>query len=205
MQAHVNFRYEKNRPVFSGFRFDIPENQITVLCGHNGAGKTTLLKILSGILPSESSWDDTWYVPASSGLIQHFSLLDHIRIIDAVETDVYNEAFELFQAAAFCEEPARKLSSGQSVMASVLTAFASAKNVLLLDEPYATLDPVNAQNLAYLLKKYPGTIVVTTHDLFLTLETSNSIQFLKNGEVSWQNRDPALTIDELRSAYKDHA
>ncbi len=205
MNATVTFGYTRKNPIFSMLEFKIPDNEITVLCGHNGAGKTTLLKILSGILPSEAALKESWFVPAGSGLIRHFSLSDHIRMLKATDTELYRAAFELFRAESFYNVPIRQLSTGQSVMASILTAIASKREILLLDEPYASLDPVNAQHLCQLLKMYPGTVVLTSHDLFLTLETSAHIQFLKSGSVSWVNQNPEISIEELRAAYAEFA
>ncbi|WP_024469635.1 ATP-binding cassette domain-containing protein [Treponema pedis] len=205
MVFDITFGYKKKDLIFDNFHFEIPDGEITVLCGHNGAGKTTLLKIISGILPSTLKNTGGWFVPASGGLIRHFSLAEHIKILGAETNELYQEAFELLGAKEFEKKRVSKLSAGQTVIASVLTAFASNRDFLLLDEPYASLDPVNAENLTNLLKKRKGTTIITSHDLFLTAETSPHIQFLKNGKISWINDKTDITVDELKEKYKEFA
>ncbi len=70
---------------------------------------------------------------------------------------------------------------------------------------YASLYPVNAENLTSLLKKRKGSTIITRHDLFLIVETSPHIQFLKNGKISWINNKTDITVDELKEKYKEFA
>ena len=69
MKHTINFEYNRKKNIFENLEIEIPENKITVICGHNGAGKTTLLKILSGIFPSKKDENlkkvKGWFVPAS--------------------------------------------------------------------------------------------------------------------------------------------
>ncbi len=205
MNFDVTFGYKKNNLIFQNFSCQIPNDEITVLCGHNGAGKTTLLKIISGILPSNIQNIGGWFVSSSGGLIQHFSLDEHIKILGCVPSALYNEAFDLFGVKEFSKKRVSKLSTGQKIIASILTAFASNEDFLLLDEPYASLDPTNAENLTKLLKKRRGTTILTSHDLYLTAETSLNIQFLKNGKISWKNDGSSRSVEELRELYKEFA
>ncbi len=175
------------------------------MCGHNGAGKTTLLKIIAGVLPTNIKNTGVWFVSSSGGLIQHFSLEEHIKILGSVQSDLYNEAFDVFEAVQFSKKRISKLSTGQKIIASILTAFARNEDFLLLDEPYASLDPTNAENLTNLLKKRKGTTILTSHDLYLTAETSLNIQFLKNGKISWKNAGSSISLEELKEKYKEFA
>ena len=205
MQFNINFSYKKKEALFQNLTLEIPDGEISVLCGHNGAGKTTLLKIISGVLPGSQTIDNTWFVPAQGGLIRHFSLQDHVKILGGTPNELYDEAFELFGAEAFYKKRIAKLSTGQIVMAGLLVAFASQREFLLLDEPYSSLDPTNAENLKTLLQKRKGTTILTSHDLFLTCETSKNIQFLKHGKIVWKNEQNEITVDELKNAYKEFA
>ena len=194
-----------NLQVLKDINLHINKGEVVSIVGPSGAGKTTLLKIISGILPSTLKNTGGWFVPASGGLIQHFSLNEHIKILGGGENDLYKEAFELFGAKEFEKKRISKLSTGQTIMASVLTAFASGREFLLLDEPYASLDPINAENLTNILKKRNGTTLITSHDLFLTAETSPHIQFLKNGKISWINDKGDIEVEELKEKYKEFA
>ena len=194
-----------NLQVLKDINLHINKGEVVSIVGPSGAGKTTLLKIISGILPSTLKNTGGWFVPASGGLIQHFSLNEHIKILGGGENDLYKEAFELFGAKEFEKKRISKLSTGQTIMASVLTAFASGREFLLLDEPYASLDPINAENLTNILKKRNETTIITSHDLFLTAETSTHIQFLKNGKISWINDKADIEVEELKEKYKEFA
>lgn len=84
--------------------------------------------------------------------------------------------------------------------------------MILLDEPFGSLDPVNAEKLAGYLKEISGagrTVVITSHDLFLTTEVSDNIFIIKNGKVAWNSKiekqDAKLTVDELRELYHKYA
>lgn len=205
MKYDIIFGYKKSNLIFDNFHLEFPDDKITVLCGHNGAGKTTLLKILAGILPSNINNAEGWFVPLNGGLIRHFSLEEHIKILGKNTSLLYDEAFEIFSAQSFSKKRISKLSAGQTIMAALLVAFACNENLLLLDEPYSSLDPTNAENLTKLLKKRKGTTILTSHDLFLTSETSHNIQFLKDGKISWVNGDENITVDSLREKYKELA
>ena len=58
-------------------------------------------------------------------------------------------------------------------------------------------------NLTNMLKKRNGTTLITSHDLFLTAETSPHIQFLKNGKISWINDKADIEVEELKEKYKE--
>ena len=103
MNFNIFFQYKKNEPLFENINIDFLENKITSICGHNGAGKTTLLKVISGILPSGIQNPQGWYVPASGGLIQHFSLKEHLTSIDinSLKNDLVIKAYNQFNAKSF--------------------------------------------------------------------------------------------------------
>lgn len=205
MNFTVNFGYKRNRPLFTSLELEVPEGRTTVVCGHNGAGKTTLLKLISGILPSKMEAAPAWFVPASGGLIRHFSLKEHLDILEAYKREDWRDAYQLFGAEAFCKAPVRSLSTGQSMMASLVVAIASGKELLLLDEPFASLDPTNAQHLVAVLSRLERTVVITSHDLYLTAECAHRILFIKDGGISWQWEGEGMDVERLQAAYREFA
>ena len=205
MNFTVNFGYKRNRPRFTSLELEVPEGRTTVVCGHNGAGKTTLLKLISGILPSKMEAAPAWFVPASGGLIRHFSLKEHLDILEAYKREDWRDAYQLFGAEAVCKAPVRSLSTGQSMMASLVVAIASGKELLLLDEPFASLDPTNAQHLVAVLSRLERTVVITSHDLYLTAECAHRILFIKDGGISWQWEGEGMDVERLQAAYREFA
>ena len=98
------------------------------------------------------------------------------------------------------------------MIASIIVAIASSERLILLDEPFGSLDPINAEKLAGYLREISEagrTVVITSHDLFLTTEVSDNIYIIKNGKVSWNSKiekqDAKLTVDELRELYHTYA
>lgn len=224
MDFSFSFSYKKRKPLFKNFSIHIEDNRINVICGHNGAGKTTLLKVLSGFLPSDLQTPSGWLIPVSGGLIQEFTLQEHLDLLKtkrsasmqssaatqplAETADLAAEAFSLFNAADFASSRISRLSTGQTTMAAVIVALASDASFLLLDEPFSGLDPVNADKLAAILKKSGRTIVVTSHDLYMTSEIADEIRILKDSAVtwSWSRTDAdALTVDSLKEKYAQFA
>ena len=212
MNYNVFFGYKKSEIIFNNVNFDIQENKVTVICGHNGAGKTTLLKLISGILPSSMEIFPAWYVSANGGLIKHFSLKEHLKIIDknARKNPLVDAAYGFFEAEAFENKKISDLSSGQVMMASIIVALCSENKILLLDEPFAPLDPANAEKFCKLLKlacQNGKTLVVTSHDLFFTSEIYDSIYFIKNGNVFWKvlDSEKRFSAEELRDLYSRYA
>ncbi len=205
MHFTINFGYKRNRPLFTSLELEVPEGRTTVVCGHNGAGKTTLLKLISGILPSTLEPAPAWFVPASGGLIRHFSLKEHLDILEAHKREDWRDAYQLFGAEAFCKAPVRSLSTGQAMMSSLVVAIASGKELLLLDEPFASLDPTNAQHLVAVLSRLERTVVITSHDLYLTAECAHRILFIKDGGISWQWEGEGMDVERLQAAYREFA
>lgn len=206
MEFTVDFSYKKKNPIFNKLNIDIPDDKITVICGHNGAGKTTLLKLMAGVLPDKEKRYG-WYVPSSGGLIKHFSLKEHLEIIGK-KNSLSEKAIETFELSSFMNRKVEDLSTGQYMLASFVVAFASFPKFILLDEPFGCLDPKNASLLCEFLKEMKLkeiTIVITSHDLYLTNELADKIIFLKNGIISWEEeiiKDNLYNVDMLREKYE---
>ena len=201
MVYKCNFFYKKNKPVFSNFFLDIPDGKITALCGHNGAGKTTLLKCMSGILPSETVVQNTWFVGTSGSLISHFSLEQNLKLIkhDMSAARRYMEDFGLTE---FVKRPVKKLSTGQQILSSLIVALVSGREILLLDEILSPLDPVNQEKAIKILKESQKTVLITSHDLNTVCELSDKVIILKKGQIVYENDSSNITPEELKEKYK---
>lgn len=202
MNYTCTFYYKKNQPIYDHTSFSFEENKITILLGHNGAGKTTLLKCISGILPSSSKIEDCWFIGSNGTLIEHFSLMEHLKIIGAEDFENYINLFDIGDVKS---KPIQKLSTGQKMICSIIVGLYSGKKYLLLDEPFAPLDPVNTDKLLNILEKSNRTIIITSHDLFLTKNAADKIYFIKNGKIVFETTDKNMTIDELKSKYLEKA
>lgn len=217
MNYNISFSYKKKDAIFNNFELELPESKITVLCGHNGAGKTTLLKIIKGILPSNITNSSGWFVSASGGLIQHFSLKEHLDILNIKSeqlsdtNSIIHKAISLFKADVFFNKRISRLSTGQAMICAIIVALASNEKLLLLDEPFGPLDPANAQLLSELLKETANqgkTILITSHDLYLTAETADKIIFIRDGKISYTeigSGELPFSVEHLQEMYKVYA
>ncbi len=203
MNYTCNFSYKKNKVLFQNEKFDFLENKINIICGHNGAGKTSLLKCIGGIYTHKNSLDSTWYVGANGALIQHFSIAEHLKLLKNEDTGL--TYINLFNLEDIKTKSISKLSTGQKMLCSIIVALCSNSNTLLLDEPFSPLDPINADKLFNILKECNKTIILTSHDLYLTSQMADNIYFIKNGKITFNCKDRILNSDDLKNNYKELA
>lgn len=193
---HVSFRYQKD-PILQDVSFTVNQGEFLGIIGPNGGGKTTLLKLIMGFLtPSEGqiqifgampndSGQRLAYVPQNlrfdkqfpisvielvlSGRLSHlpwyglYSPRDHV---------LAHEALEYVGLADFKNQPFGKLSGGQMQRTLIARALVSKPQILLLDEPTASVDAQAEADIYALLTSLKGqmTILMVTHDLKATID-----------------------------------
>jgi ATPase subunit of ABC transporter with duplicated ATPase domains len=176
------------------------------ILGLNGAGKTTLLRILGGLLPP-----DTGEVVAGHGLrIGYYAqehetldvdrtILEHMRSAGSEQTDTGLR--RILGAFLFSgddvQKPAGVLSGGEKTRLALATLVCSGANVLLLDEPTNNLDPVSREQVLDAIARYPGAIVLVTHDpgAVSALKPDRAILLPDGVEDAWS--DDLLELVEL--------
>ena len=194
------------RTVFSRLDLEIAEGESIAIIGPNGAGKTTLLRCLAGILgPSHGAV--YWFgqpvaaTPALRrlvGMVAHDgflyphltaseNLLFAARMYDVVQpdqrTDVLIQTAGLTQYASY---PAKKLSRGMRQRLSIVRALVHDPPILILDEPFASLDTAGAEwlkNLLHALRQRNRTICFTTHDWAIAQACADRILMLCSGNL----------------------
>jgi ATPase subunit of ABC transporter with duplicated ATPase domains len=180
-------------------------SRVAVL-GLNGAGKTTLLRMLGGLLEP-----DTGEVTPGHGLRlgyyaqEHETLdvgrtvLEHMRSAAPEQTDT--ELRRILGAFLFSgddvDKPAGVLSGGEKTRLALATLVCSGANVLLLDEPTNNLDPVSREQVLDAIARYPGAIVLVTHDpgAVTALKPDRAILLPDGVEDAWS--DDLLELVEL--------
>jgi ATPase subunit of ABC transporter with duplicated ATPase domains len=159
--------------VFTGVDLAIDKGSQVVVLGLNGAGKTTLLRILAGL-----EEPDTGEVVAGHGLrigyyAQEHETLDVGRSVLANmktaapqlgETDVRKVLGAFLFSGDDVDKPASVLSGGEKTRLALAMLVCSSANVLLLDEPTNNLDPASREEVLSAIKRYPGAVVLVTHD-----------------------------------------
>jgi sulfonate transport system ATP-binding protein len=169
------------RPVFQGLELEIPLNKITVVVGRSGCGKSTLLQMLGGLEAPDSGFIEmppdfrsTMLYPEPY-LITWASVLSNITLSsgaglppDQREAQA-RKLMDLVQLSDCEELTPVQLSTGMKQRLALAKALASRSQLLLMDEPFASLDFMTRaelqQELLRIQRELPRTIVFVTHEL----------------------------------------
>jgi ATPase subunit of ABC transporter with duplicated ATPase domains len=176
------------------------------ILGLNGAGKTTLLRMLAGILPSDTGEVIPghglrlgYYAQEHETLDVDRTVLEHMRSAAPDQTD--GDLRRILGAFLFSgddvSKPAGVLSGGEKTRLALATLVCSGANVLLLDEPTNNLDPISREQVLDAIARYPGAIVLVTHDpgAVAALKPDRAILLPDGVEDAWS--DDLLELVEL--------
>jgi ABC-2 type transport system ATP-binding protein len=175
-------------PAVSNLTLDVPTGSIYGFIGPNGSGKTTTIRMILNILvpdsgaiavlgqPSQSNVrDSVGYLPEERGLYKRMTVRQVLRYYGQLKGQslaaldpVINEWLERFSLAAWADQRVQALSKGMSQKVQFLSTIVARPKLLVLDEPFSGLDPVNANDLrdAVLdLRRAGTTVVLSTHDM----------------------------------------
>jgi ABC-2 type transport system ATP-binding protein len=189
-----------------GISLEIKPGEVFGFLGANGAGKTTAMRLVLDILRPDSgtiTWNgtlntdlprETWgYLPEERGLYAKMNVLEQLVFFaklhgirgKAAEREA-REWLERFRIPEYADRRAEQLSKGNQQKIQFIAAIMHDPQVLLMDEPFTGLDPVNAALLkeAFLEMKNRGkTLVFSTHQMETVEELCESIAILDRGRV----------------------
>jgi ATPase subunit of ABC transporter with duplicated ATPase domains len=176
------------------------------ILGLNGAGKTTLLRMLGGLLEPDTGAVNPghglrlgYYAQEHETLDVDRTILEHMR--SAAPDENPTELRKILGAFLFTgddvDKPAGVLSGGEKTRLALATLVCSGANVLLLDEPTNNLDPVSREQVLDAIARYPGAIVLVTHDpgAVQALKPDRAILLPDGVEDTWS--DDLLELVEL--------
>lgn len=205
--------------------FSVKEGEIHALCGENGAGKSTLMKVLSGVYGSSEYEGQIIYeseernfnstrdsedlgiviIHQELALVQYMTVVDNIFLgneqgsgfsVDSIKSSV--EANKLLDMVGLNIEPettVEELSVGQQQLVEIAKAFSKNVKLLILDEPTASLNETESENLLNLIlrfKKEGVTSILISHKLDEVIKVADSISVLRDGKVA----DEIEKVDE---------
>ncbi len=201
----------KGRTVVRGVSFEVKSGQVVGLLGPNGAGKTTSFYMVIGLVRADQGrvlFDGTdiaqWkmherarqgiaYLPQEASVFRKLTVEENVRAV--LETLDLNEKIrkerldfllEEFRLTHVAKQKAFTLSGGERRRVEVARALALNPVFLLLDEPFAGIDPKavdDIQNMIRILKKRQIGILITDHNVRETLEICDVGYLLSDGKI----------------------
>ena len=207
---------------------DIPKGQAFGLVGNNGAGKTTLFsllldlikptkgKVINNNIDVKESEDWKSFTSAfldESFLIsyllpeEYFYFIGDLRGVSKREVDSFLNQFEdLFNGEILAgKKYIRDLSKGNQKKVGIIAALIGSPKIIILDEPFANLDPTTQIRLKKIIKKLAQeketTVLVSSHDLQDVTEVSERIVLLEKGKVVRDIKTDSKTLKELEEYF----
>jgi ATPase subunit of ABC transporter with duplicated ATPase domains len=206
LTAHGLSKSYGSLEIFRDVDVAVDRGSRVAILGLNGAGKTTLLRMLGGLLPPDSGevlpghgLRVGYYAQEHETLDVDRTILEHMRSAAADQTD--GDLRRILGAFLFSgddvDKPAGVLSGGEKTRLALATLVCSGANVLLLDEPTNNLDPISREQVLDAIARYPGAIVLVTHDpgAVTALKPDRAILLPDGVEDAWS--DDLLELVEL--------
>ncbi|WP_371345591.1 ABC transporter ATP-binding protein [Ancylobacter sp. IITR112] len=215
------------REIFRDFRLDVDAGAFVALLGESGIGKTTLLNIVAG-LDRDFRGDIRFGAdsPRLAYAFQNPRLLPWRTVLQNVALPLPSGEEGRDQARAMLDEVGlaeladaypERLSLGQQRRVALARAFVIGPDVLLMDEPFVSLDEAGAARLRNLLRRLlvrrPATVLFVTHDRREAVELASRIVVLEGApvrilrdmalELTAQERATPSRIDEVRQALEN--
>ncbi len=201
----------KGRPVLRDVSLKLRRGEVAALLGPNGAGKTTCFYAVAGLVPPDrgtiliDGQDVTWlpmyrraklgigYLPQEASIFRGMTVADNIRAIleitvkDAEKRhEMLDELLGEFSITHLRRAPAIALSGGERRRVEIARCLAAQPNYVLLDEPFAGVDPLavaDIRNLVRHLKDRGIGVLITDHNVRETLEIIDRAYILHDGAV----------------------
>ena len=201
----------KGQQVLNNLSLLIKPGHITSVIGASGAGKTTLLKAIAGLVPCGKGTitidnrlitslthiqraEQIGYVFQDFNLFAHMTAfqncIDPLLVHGASREQALPQAEKLLQQFGLCEHRAKyphELSGGQKQRVAIARALALNPQLLLLDEPTASLDPANTDILVSTLKKLAAsgiTIILSSQDMYFVQKMFDCVHYLQQGTIA---------------------
>jgi zinc/manganese transport system ATP-binding protein len=222
------------KPIWSGADFQIGAGEFLTVLGSNGAGKSTLLRMVLGLLPPASGTLRVFgatprrgnpgigYVPQRRVLDPDLTISaeDIVGLgVDGHEWGVrlsrhrsqqrreaVAQALVAVGAADFARRPVGRLSGGEQQRLQLAQALVARPQLLLLDEPLASLDLRSQQEVSQLVAdlrtQHGFAVVLVTHDINPVLSVTDRVMYIAGGSVSIGAPGEVITSENLSRLYQ---
>jgi ABC-2 type transport system ATP-binding protein len=210
-------------------QLDIATGEIIGLVGNNGAGKTTLFRLLldliradkGEILSKEKSvattedWKKYTAAYLDEGFLinyltpeEYFYFIGKLHQLSRADVDEFLQNFEAFFDGSILNSGKyiRDLSKGNQFKVGIAACLLQKPELLILDEPFANLDPSSQMRLIRMLKELPAqqrvTVLISSHDLNHVTDVCHRILLMEKGRIIKDIDTTADTLQELESYFE---
>ncbi|MFV1858913.1 MAG: ABC transporter ATP-binding protein [Anaerolineales bacterium] len=199
--------------------FEVARGEIFGLLGPNGAGKTTTIRLILDIFKpdrgsilvlggemSEETKDRVGYMPEERGLYQDVQLercliyLARLKGVSAAEAKArLKDQLDRFGLTQHRQKKVKELSKGMQQKAQIIATILHRPDLIIIDEPFTSLDPINTQmvkDLIWDLQRDGATILMSTHQMHQVEEMCDRILLINQGRNLLYG-----PLDEIRRQY----
>ena len=223
LQLHNLKKYYATQKAVDDISFDIEQGNIFGLLGPNGAGKTTLLRMITGIFYPDSgsiTFDGRafnpendiikiGYMPEERGLYKKMKIGEQALYLAQLKGLSKSDAmkqikywFKRLEMESWWNKKVEDLSKGMSQKLQFVTTVLHEPKLIILDEPFSGLDPVNANLIKdeiYGLAQRGSTIIFSTHRMEQVEEICNHIVLVNLGKKILDG-----TVTDIKQQFKEH-
>jgi lipopolysaccharide export system ATP-binding protein len=230
LAAHGVEKSFGGRTVVKGVTLYVRRGEAVGLLGPNGAGKTTVFYMITGLIPADrgrielDGYDVTalpmyqrarlgiGYLPQEASIFRGLNVEDNIRaVLEVVEPDKrrretdLNALLEEFNIARLRKTPTIALSGGERRRVEIARALATRPSYMLLDEPFAGIDPIAVGDIQALVRHLTNRgigVLITDHNVRETLGLTDRAYIIYSGEVLMEGRaDDIVNNPDVRRLY----
>ena len=224
----------RGRPVVQDVSLQIESGQIVGLLGPNGAGKTTCFYMIVGIIPPDRGMisidgqDLTHlpmhgrarrgigYLPQEASIFRKLSVADNLMSIlehradlkRAQRRDKMEELLEEFHITHIRDSAGMSLSGGERRRVEIARALATDPDFILLDEPFAGVDPISVNDIKQIISHLQGRgigVLITDHNVRETLDICEKAYIVGEGHIiAAGTAEDILADDQVRAVYLGH-
>jgi lipopolysaccharide export system ATP-binding protein len=218
------------RMVVKGVSLYVRKGEAVGLLGPNGAGKTTVFYMATGLVKADKGRIELdgrdvtklpmyqrarlgiGYLPQEASIFRGLNVEDNIRsVLEVVEPDAkrrerdLDSLLEEFNIARLRKTPSIALSGGERRRVEIARALASRPNYMLLDEPFAGIDPIAVGDIQTLVRHLTNRgigVLITDHNVRETLGLTDRAYIIYSGEVLMEGRaDDIVNNPDVRRLY----
>jgi len=213
------------RTVVKGVSINVNQGEIVGLLGPNGAGKTTTFYMVVGFVkPNEGrvylededitdlpmykrAQNGIGYLPQEASVFRKLSVEDNLRAVlemtklsKAEQKDKLEELLDEFNLHKVRKSFGDTLSGGERRRTEIARALATSPNFILLDEPFAGIDPIAVEDIQYIVAKLKTKnigILITDHNVQDTLSITDRAYLMFEGNILKAGTAEELAADEM--------